>query len=245
MAPGGDRRAILRWGMAAALAPLLASRAGPAMAADGKVIAPPAGPMMFVRRLERQLPDGSKLIVARSFVLSFTAAPIGWRVTGYQAGVTVDAPARVAALAALERQRVETGLFPFALDRAGLIVGGPTLRPARELDQAVAIVRRELDKDPLVADEREELDAFIRAVHDAGIKMTAQFPNDLFAPREQVRHGERELTLPDGGEGTIAVSFSALIDLATGLMRDARREIVTAIAEDRRITREDWRLAPI
>jgi hypothetical protein len=42
----------------------------------------------------------------------------------------------------------------------------------------------------------------------------------------------------------IEVSFSAVTDPATGLMREARREIVTSIAEDRRLTREDWSLAP-
>jgi hypothetical protein len=240
-----ERRVVLRWTAAVALAPVLTCRAGAVGVTAGKAIAPPSGPMTFVRRLERQLPDGNKLVVARSFRLKFTPSASNWIVAGEQAGVTVDAPARIAALAALERQRVETGLFPFMLDRSGLIVGGPETRPAKELDEAVAIVRRELDKNALAAGEREELDAFIRAVHDAEIKLTAQFPGDLFAPREQTRHTERELALPGGGEGTIAVSFSAASDPATGLMREARREIVTAIGEDRRLTREDWSLAPV
>jgi hypothetical protein len=237
-----DRRAMLCWAMAATLAPALASRA--AATAPGGSIAPPAGPMTFTRRLERALPGGNKLVVARSFAVRFASTPAGWTVSGEQLDVTVDAPARIAALAALERQRVETGLFPIALDRAGTIVGGPDARPVMGLEQAVAIVRRQIEAAGFAADERKEFEAFVRAVHDAGAKMTSEFPDDLFAPRKDAVRAERELALPGGGAGTIEVSFTATTDPATRLMREARREIVTAIAEDRRLTREDWTLVP-
>jgi hypothetical protein len=245
MASGADRRALLRWAMAAALAPVFASRAGAAALAGGTTFAPSPGPMTFSRRLERALPDGNKLVVARSFAVRFAAMPAGWTVTGEQVGVTVDAPARIAALASLERQRVETGLFPLALDRAGMILGGPESRPAKELDQAVAIVRRRIAKAAIAADERKELEAFVRAVHDAGTKMSSQFPSDLFAPRDDAVRAEREVALPGGSAGTIEVCFTAVTDPATGLMREARREIVTMIADDRRLTREDWTLASL
>jgi hypothetical protein len=240
--PLGDRRAMLRWTMAAALAPAFASRA--AAVATGGTIAPPAEPMTFTRRLERALPGGNKLVVARGFAIRFAAAAAGWTLTGEQVGVTVDAPARIAALAALERQRIETGLFPIALDRAGMIVGGPVARPVEELEQAVAIVRRQIEAAGFAADERKEFETFVSAVHDTGARMTSEFPGDLFAPREGAVHAERELALPGGGAGTIEVSFTATTDPATGLMREARREIVTTIADDRRLTREDWTLAP-
>jgi hypothetical protein len=244
MTLGTDRRAVLRWAMAAALAPTLASRAGAAGSAHDHVFAPPAGPMTFVRRLERALPDGNRLVVGRSFAVRFVAGPAGWTVSGEQVGVTVEAPPRIAALAELERQRVETGLFPFALDRSGLIVGGPDSRPAKELERAVAIVRRTIADAPLAAGERREAEAFVRAVHEAGAKMTSQFPNDLFAPRDEAVHATRELGLPGGEQGTIEISFTAVTDPATGLMREAKREVVTAIGRDRRVTREAWTLAP-
>jgi hypothetical protein len=240
----GDRRTMLRWAMAAAFAPAFVSRASAATGSAERRIDPPSGEMTFTRRLERALPGGSKLVVARSFAVRFAATPAGWSLSGEQVGVTVDAPARIAALAALERQRIETGLFPLALDRAGMIVGGPDAPPVVELEQAVAIVRRQIEAAGFAADERKELEAFVRAVHDAGAKMTSEFPGDLFAPREQAVRAERELALPGGGAGTIEVSFTAVTDPTTGLMAEARREIVTAIADDRRLTREDWTLAP-
>jgi hypothetical protein len=244
MTSGADRRAMLGWTMAAALAPVLASRATAAGAARAHAFAPPTEPMTFGRRLERGLPDGNRLVVARSFAVRFVAEPAGWTVTGEQVGVTVEAPPRIAALAELERQRVETGLFPFALDRSGVIVGGSESRPAKELERAVAIVRRTIADAPLAAGERQEAEAFVRAVHDAGAKMTSQFPDDLFAPRDDAVHATRELGLPGGEQGTIEISFTAVTDPATGLMREAHREIVTAIGQDRRVTREAWTLEP-
>ena len=242
MAARGDRRAVLRWAMAAAIAPALASRTGAVVAAGGGRFAPPAAPMTFTRRLERGLPGGNKLVVARRFGVRFAPAEGGWSVVGAQLGVTVDAPARIAALAALERQRVETGLFPLTLDRSGMILGGPDPQPAKELDEAVLIVRRQLDEAGVAPDARKEFDAFVKAVREAGTKMTSLLPGDLFAPRDDATRVERELALPGGGTGTIAISFSAITDPATGLMRQARREIVTSIAGDRRLTREDWTL---
>jgi hypothetical protein len=67
----------------------------------------------------------------------------------------------------------------------------------------------------------------------------------LFAPRDDAVRAEREVALPGGSAGTIEVCFTAVTDPATGLMREARREIVTMIADDRRLTREDWTLASL
>ena len=235
-----DRRTALNWAMAAALAPVLATRA-PALAAGPARFAPPRGPMIFTRRLERGLGGGAALIVGRRFAVSFDAVAEGWTVGGKQIDVTVDAPERIAQLAALERQRIETGLFPLALDAAGLIVGGPDPRPGKALDAALAIVRRGLADRPLAGDERRQLEAFVR---DSSARMTALLPADLFAPRGAPAHAARELALPGGDTGTIEVSFTAVADPATGVMRNARREIVTAIGSDQRLTREDWTLAP-
>lgn len=243
MALDGDRRAVLRWAMAAALAPALASRAGAVASADTPPIAPPAAPMVFTRRLQRGLGDGSSIVVVRDFAVGFAATPTGWSVAGEQIGVTVDAPPRIAALMALEQRRVETGLFPLALDRTGLIRGGPDPRQAQELDEAVAIALRQIRSAGMANDERQQIETLIRAVHEAGTKMSSQFPADLFAPRDDSVRAERELALPGGGEGTIEVRFTAVTDAATRLMREARREIVTSIGSDRRLTREDWTLA--
>jgi hypothetical protein len=240
----GDRRAALRWALAAALAPGLATLGWEIAPARGRGIDPPLGPLVFTRRLERGLAGGAKLVVARSFAVRFAAAAQGWTLAGEQVDVAVEAPERIAALAALERGRKETGLFPLTLDRSGMIVAGPPVERPKEVDQAIAIVRGELAKRAVDADESRAYDAFIRAVHDAGAKMSSAPPGDLFAPRDTATHVARELALPGGGAGTIEVDFTASIDPASGVMRQARRDIVTRIGDDRRLTREDWTLLP-
>ena len=241
----GDRRTILRLALAAAVAPAFASRLQAAAAAAPRRFSPPAGAMTFTRRLVRTLADGNRVVVDRAFAIRFVARAPGWSVAGEQTDVAVDFPPRLAPLAGLERQRREVDLFPLLLDARGRIVEGPRARPAKELDQAVAIVTRAFGQAPHTADERAEHEAFVSAVHDAGARMTSLPPAQLFAPDEPESRAERDLVLPAGGRGTIAVSFSALADPQTGLMRQARRDIVTTIAGDSRLTREDWTLTPI
>jgi hypothetical protein len=234
----------LRWAVAAALAPALATRGWAIAPAAGKGIHPPLSPLVFSRRLERGLAGGAKLVVARSFAVRFAAAAEGWTLAGEQVDVAVEAPERIAALAAIERGRKETGLFPLTLDRSGLIVAGPPTERPKEVDRAIAIVRGELAKRDVDADESRAYEAFIRLVHEAGAKMSSAPPDDLFAPRDTQSHVERELALPGGGAGTIEVDFAATVDPASGVMRSARRDIVTRIGDDRRLTREDWSLGP-
>jgi hypothetical protein len=236
---------MLRWVAAAALAPALATRAIAATSSAGVLIQPPSGPMSFTRRLERGLAGGAKLVVSRRFAVRFSPATQGWTLTGEQVDVSVEAPERIAPLAAIERRRKETGLFPLVLDREGMIVRESVATPAEELDQAIAVVREDLARRNLAADEAKAYDRFIRAVHDAGAKMSSSLPKDLFAPRDMASHAVREVALPDGDTGTIEIDFTATIDPATGVMRQARRDIVTAIGDDRRLTREDWSLLPV
>ena len=245
MTLAGDRRALLRWAMAAAIAPVLASRAGAARPAlAGGRFTPPAVPMVFTRKLERSLGDGNALSVSRSFAIRFASQPGGWLITGEQVAVAVDFPQRLAKLGALEQQRKETGMFPLVLDRNGRIAGVPAApQPGRELEQAVALVKVALDKVPVTGGDRADLDTFVRAVQNAGEHLVSLPPDDLFAPADPVARAEQALTLPDGEQGTIRVTFTAQSDPTTGLMRQARREIVTTIAADSRRTREDWTLA--
>lgn len=239
-----DRRTLLRLAVAVTLAPALATRAAAAPQAGGRRFAPAQGTMTFTRLLVRHLSDGNQLAVNRSFAIRFAPRPSGWSVTGEQVAVSVDFPQRLAALASVEQQRRETGLFPLLLDSAGMIVDGPEARPAKRLDEAVAAVMRGLDKTGYAAGDRKQFDAFVRAVHDAGARMTSLLPVHLFAPTAEPMRAERELAVPGGGQGMIEVSFTAVADPATGLMRQARRDIVTSIGADRRLTREDWTLVP-
>lgn len=239
-----DRRAVLRLAAGALLLPLAsAAAAHPAGSATG--FSPPDGPMLYTRRLERALAGGARLVVSRSFAVRFRHEAEGFRVEGAQVGVEVDAPEQLAAFARLEREREERGLFPLLLDSTGIIADGTGIPIATRLDAAVRETLATLEARPYDPAERAELVRFVNAFHQSAGKLVTELPRDLFAPAEAPRSESREVTLPGGNSGEVVVTFSAVRDPATGLMRQALREVVTELEGDRRKTRESWRLSPL
>jgi hypothetical protein len=67
-------------------------------------------------------------------------------------------------------------------------------------------------------------------------------PADLFVPPQTLQRASRRLALPDGTSGDLSTEYSGRISPATGLLEEARRTIVTAVAGSRRETVETWTL---
>ncbi len=244
-----DRRALVRLFGAAALASLGATRAvaraaGPGPGQGLGRFVPPPGPMRYTRQLVRTMAGGYSLTVERSFAVRFEPAVQGFVVAGEQTGVEVEAPTTLAALAALERKRVETGLFPLRLDRLGRIMDAPGEPRLADIDQVLAATRAVIEQRPLTASERAEAAQFLALVHQSASGFLSHLPADLFAPVERQRVEQRTLDLP-GEDGTVRVEFVAETDPRSGLMQHARREIVTRIGDQSRATREDWTLRPL
>ena len=237
------RRALLGLAATAATLPLL--RFGPAIAQPAGRFAPPAAPMLYARRLERSLADGAWLVVDRGFAVRFVREGDGFRVDGEQVSVEVEAPPGLDALARLERERVESGLFPLQLDAAGAIRGLSHVAASAQLDQAVREVAARIERWDHAPVEREELRAFVEAVHRSAGDLVTELPRDLFAPAEPRREETRAIALPGGGAGRVTVTFTAARDPLTGLMVEARREVVTEVSADLRRTIESWRLSPL
>lgn len=237
-----DRRALLRLAGLAAALPLL--RAVPAAALAPRPFAPRAEPMRYTRRLERGLAGGATLVVSRSFLVCFLSASDGFRIVGEQVNVTVDAPETLDALARLERERVETGLFPLHLDASGAIRSTVPLTASAQLDEALREVAARIERWPHTPAEREELRAFVSAIHQSAGQLVTELPQDLFAPGDIPRRESRAIALPTGDMGQVTTNFAAVRDQVTGLMREARREVVTEVSGDVRRTVESWRLAP-
>ena len=234
-----DRRALLRLAGLATALPLIPA---PALAAER--FAPPAGPMLYTRRLERGLAGGARLVVSRSFGVRFVGEAGGYRVDGAQVGVDVEAPAQIESLARLERERVETGVFPLQLDADGTIRSVAPSAASVQLDEAVRDVTARIAAGPHTAAERAELRAFVEAVHRSAGTLVTALPHDLFAPHDVPREESRAIALPDGAAGHVRTRFTAERDPATGLMRTAQREVVTEVSGDLRRTLESWTLAP-
>jgi hypothetical protein len=236
---GIGRRALLRFAAATVALPVLATVSA---RAQGR-FAPPPATMRYTRRLERELTGGARFIVDRSFAVRFVPESGGFRVEGEQLDAAVEAPAQLEAFARLERERVETGVFPLELDGAGAILRLSHATDSEALDQAVREAGAEIDRWQLTPAERDRMRAFVEAVHRSAGALVTEPPRDLFAPVDCPREESRAVALPGGETGQVRIRFTATRDPATGLMRVARREVVTEVAGDLRRTIESWTLA--
>jgi hypothetical protein len=234
---------MLRLAATAAAIPLVP--VFPAAALSTGRFAPPAGSMLYMRRLERGLADRARLVVGRSFAVRFVPEVMGFRVDGSQVAVEVVGPKALESLVRLERERVETGVFPLELDATGVIRGRPRVTASAQLDEAVREVAARIERWDHTPAERDELRAFVEAVHRSAGDLVTELPPDLFAPVDCPREESRSVALPGGGAGQLRMTFTAERDSATGLMRAARREIVTEVSGDFRRTTESWTLTPL
>lgn len=237
------RRRVLALGIGAALAPMCFSKALHA-ASPAVRFSAPAGPMLYSRKLVREMAGGFSLTTERSFAIRFEATEDGFFVAGQQLSVRVDAPAKLADFARLEEQRVEDGIFPLVLDRAGHILRGAQATDCREFDAAVLAARAALDRQAIELPERVSLRDFINTVQKAAASLTSALPADIFAPVRPYRSESREVPMPDGGTGVMQLEFEATAEPETGLLRSAERRVITRIAQEQRRTLESWRLSP-
>ena len=238
-----DRRTVLR--LAAMVLVLPAAGAVRAQATSAAHFAPPAGPMRYTRRLERELGRGASLVVSRSFAVRFVPEPNGFRVEGEQIDVDVEAPEVLAEFVRLERERRELGLFPLRLDAAGGIADGPARPLAANLDAAMREAVALLAARPLDSAQQAEAARFLNALNQSANRILTALPPDLFAPPDAPRSERREIALPGGDYGEVAVTFTAQRDPVTGVMREAWREVTTALQGQRRRTLESWTLTAL
>lgn len=238
-----DRRSAMRLVLAAALAPMLASRTASAQAEPGYLIAPPSGDMLYRRTFVRGFGDGNRLRVARDFAVSFERFESGFLLQGRQVAVRADAPDALEPFLALERARDDGAMFPLMLDPFGRIVSAS--QPDRlddEIRRAFDEALASLAQQDIAQSERDMLSQFVSAFHAAGERVTAHLPVDLFSPISTPRRQEQSIALPGGGEGRVTTAFSGEVDAATKLMRAATREVVTEAEGSRRISSESWSL---
>lgn len=247
---GLHRRALIRHlGLAAVAGAsglgLVGRAAAEALTGPNARFDPSPGTYDYSRRLEREMTGGARFVVMRRFTVGLSRAQGGFELAGNQSAVAVEAPPALARFAELERARIESGLFPLRLDARGQIVGWTTAQASGELASAVRQAQAMTDAAAIPADDQARLRVFIEAVHRAATSILTRLPPDLFAPAAPTREDRQVLDLPDGADGVVTARFAAETDPATGLMRSARRSVVTQIGENRRETVESWSLAPL
>lgn len=234
-----DRRtAALRFGQMALLpfaATVLPGRSLRAAAVPVDV----AGRYRLARTLMRELGDGAAIVVTRAWDIRIEPLREGFAVSGRQVFAEVAAPPLLDQLAAMEQAQDAGGIFPMALDAAGLIrrsgapMGGAVL--TRGIDTA-----RSLFAALPSPERRGEVVTFAAKLAGLGASAVGQPPRDLFFPRSGTQLSERTVLLPGGAEGTISVTVSAKVEGKSGLLATSERRIVTMAGPGRRLSSDRW-----
>lgn len=239
-----DRRAAMRRiGFLAMLPSLLST--GIANAQGNAMFHPPAGPMLFRRRLLRELPGGEAIIVTRIFEIRFHRLAGGYRVEGAQTRAEVSAPASLGALARLEEQRQETGLFPLHLDANGRIIAGPGGRAASDFATVVDEAFAWLARRPISRADRMQAQEFVIGLQTVASRITTAMPPDLFTGDASPVSRTQPLTMPDGNPGMVSVAYEASARPGGGLLASAERVVTTDAGGSTLRSVEQWTLEPL
>lgn len=203
--------------------------------------APPTDPMIMTRTLVRTLADGKQVVVTRRFAIHFTPEGEGYRLDGEQIGAEVAAPPALAALAEIERKRIDSGLFPARLDGQGMIRSGAILRDPSAKQAAVVQGNQILAAATLPDAAKHERGAVLGRVAQA--TTGSAWPVFLFNPGQQDRIERRKLTMPNGGEGEVEVRITVQGLMSCGLPLAVERTVTTRLSGTSRVTREVWTFA--
>lgn len=219
----------------------------PARAADlnpaGRASA--SGNYLLSRSLHREVGPGVAIDVNRSWRIAITPHDDGFTVSGVQQAAEVTAPAILGPLAALERQRDASALFPMTLDFTGQILrsgheDGTTL--LRGVETARALFRS-LPSAPYAS--RGASGDMLSQIQRMSAGAVSRVPRDLFFPLPGESQETHRIELPGKGTGLVIVSSSATAEVETGRLLMSRRDIVTRIDERSLCASEEWKLSPV
>lgn len=233
-----------KWSRRSALGSILAvmAVAGTPLRALG--ITAPDQTMRLNRRLVRGLSDGEQIVVEREWLVDFASRGSGFAISGRQVSVRVDAPPKIAAIAAVERERSTDTMFPILLDANGLITAIGKTESAHDVAAAVAAAQDIIARSARSAPAHEQARFYLSQIQQAGSGFLDQFPRDLFFPRSPAMRETRLVNLPDGSQGEFEMIYSADADPFTGWMVHSERRIITRLAGSERHAWEHWSMRP-
>ncbi len=235
----------------AALLPLVLAHAPAtaAAAAQGPVdfslsegFVPPLTPMVLTRMLRKPLGDGNEVIARRSYEVRFVPDGDGFRIDGTLIDVTVDAPAELAAFAALERARPDDSLFPMRVDRNGQFTSSAKAVANAHVREGADLGHAAITRAGLSPGDAAQAHAFVDVVRQRPAR--TEWPRDLFRPAEGHQIQRSEVPLADGMTGSVMVETEARASHHGGLLSSFARTVTTDLGGDLRQTFETWTLTP-
>ena len=202
----------------------------------------PTGPATLTRRLSRGLRDGKAILVTRSWRIAFEAQARGIAVAGEQMSVSVEAPQQLEPLARIEEQRSTQNMFPILLGPDGTIMAAGQNTSRSSFDAAVETAQSILQQGGFGEDSVQQQGAYLAQLQEAGSSLLDELPGDLFYPSTEPFREARAVALPDGTQGAFEMTWIASAQEGSGLLKDARREVITRIGESERRSSEEWSL---
>lgn len=239
------RRNVLIAVAATGVSALLPAPAFAQAARSANPLALPPYPMHLTRRIKRDLKGGKSLIVERDWQIEFMRQGRGISITGSQLSARVDAPAKLASIAAIEEQRSTQGMWPILLSQEGVILAtGEYTDPAdmnAAMKQAEAVIAAQEGSFEAAKRHRKYLSQMQKTANS----LFELLPPDLFFPREPARTVSEYIELPDRTIGEFEIRFEAQPSSAGPWMERSMRQITTRIGEKSRHSIEEWTMARI
>ena len=204
----------------------------------------PTFPMLLTRKLSRGLRDGNAVVVTRQWRVEFSQESRGVTITGEQTAVSVSAPPALAQLAQIEEERATDGMFPILLSSDGVIMAAGENTSQASIDAALKAAEEVMMARGLAQASAAEQRQVMAQLQAAGSSFLDEMPGDLFYPSTTPLREVRQVPLGEGMVGEFEVSWEASAEAETGLLENARREVITRIGESERRSSENWRLEP-
>lgn len=204
--------------------------------------APPDQPMILSRTLRRPLPGGAEVLTQRTYQIHFSRSSTGYSIDGKLLKADIEVPPRFEALAQLERNRPDTGLFPMAIDHRGRLLPAKPREPEETL-LAASRLARNLIPARLSPQETHVAQTFIGTISASPIQTA--WPEDLFSPEPGKRSLIQTVATPDDKTGQVTVDIEASADSDTSLLIQLMRRVTTDLDGAQRVTIETWSLTPL
>lgn len=228
--------------LAALKAFALAGLVAPTRLSASRNVTPPKEPCLLTRRLERGLRDDKAVTVTRVWRVEFATQARGFAVSGEQISVNVDAPARLAAIAEIEENRSTQELFPVLLGPDGAIMAAGENTTQASFEAAVKTAQELLRGGNGQELGSAALGQYLAQLQRAGSSHLDIWPRDLFYPSIEPYSQTKRIALPGGRNGEFELSWEASAHDGSGLLKQARRQIITRIGLNTRRSSEDWSL---
>ena len=204
----------------------------------------PARPMVLTRTLVRALADSRRIVTRRTWQLAFRQTATGYVVDGVLVDSQVDAPPQLAALARIERERPDGGLFPLTLDSAGLIAAATSPDTAASVAAARGAAAQSIAGSALAASDRGQAHDVLGALAAAAQQGAFTWPRDLFLLGSRHREDRRDIAAGTGQAGSVTVIVDVREPVDGALPRQISRRVVTRIGSHEQSSEEQWSLAP-